>query len=678
MRFRALGFVAIALLSTGPFSLSLRADVTRFISDMNWTSAANGWGPAERDQSNGEWFAGDGGPLRIGGVTYVKGVGTHAYSDIRVPLGGSCSTFNAVIGVDDEMGNSGSVVFAVYGDGTPLYTSGVLTGAAQGVPISVSVNGFNELALIVTDAGDGLYADHADWANASVTCEGAPASQFAPPVNLPALANPHGLTIIDLNGDGRRDVAAANSNSNVVSVWLGNGDGTFGVRRDFATGPAPKSVTVADFNRDGRLDLATPNQDGPSVSVLLSTSNGGQFDFAAAVNYPACFGTHEIDAGDFTGDGVPDIVAACWGGSGFTFLRGIGNGTFAPQVPMAAGAVPVSVVAGDFNADGKLDAAVAAYQDSAVSVLLGRGDGTFNPYVSYQVGSGPHFVRAGDLNGDGILDLVSANDLSNTISVLYGVGNGTFFGAVHFPTGPGPESVAIGDINGDGLRDLVSANSAGNYPVCCNNPGGDTVSLLLNVGGGSFAAPQTFTVGTTPFAVTTGDIDGDGDLDVATANWHSNDVTLLRNGGGAGATYLSDIPWTFMSNGWGPVERDRSNGEAGAGDGGILTLNGVTFGKGLGVHAFSDVRFSLNGGCSSFDATIGVDDEAGSSGSVTFQVYVDGSLRYDSGIMTGATASKNVSVPLSGANQLQLYVTDGGDGLFYDHADWADARVVCQ
>jgi alpha-galactosidase len=46
--------------------------------------------------------------------------------------------------------------------------------------------------------------------------------------------------------------------------------------------------------------------------------------------------------------------------------------------------------------------------------------------------------------------------------------------------------------------------------------------------------------------------------------------------------------------------------------------------------------------------------------------------------MTGATASKNVSVPLSGANQLQLYVTDGGDGLFYDHADWADARVVCQ
>ena len=147
-----------------------------------------------------------------------------------------------------------------------------------------------------------------------------------------------------------------------------------------------------------------------------------------------------------------------------------------------------------------------------------------------------------------------------------------------------PKGVAIGDINGDGLADLLSANTAGNYPVCCN-PGGDTISLLLNAGGGTFAAPQTYTVGTTPFALSTGDLDGDGDLDVATANWHSNDVTVLRNGGGSGGTYLSDLPWTSMINGWGPAERDRSNGELGASDGATLTLNGVTYAKGLGVHA---------------------------------------------------------------------------------------------
>jgi hypothetical protein len=78
-----------------------------------------------------------------------------------------------------------------------------------------------------------------------------------------------------------------------------------------------------------------------------------------------------------------------------------------------------------------------------------------------------------------------------------------------------------------------------------------------------------------------------------------------------------------MTNGWGPVERDRSNGDNGAGDGGPLVLNGVTYAKGLGAHAPSDVRYAL-GACSVFTAQVGVDDIAGTSGSLVFQVWVDG------------------------------------------------------
>ena len=120
--------------------------MTRFVSDMKWVSQVNGWGPAERDQSNGELGSGDGQTLTIGGVTYVKGLGVHANSEIRVQLGGACTTFNAVVGLDDEVVHT--AVCLRSRDGTPLYSSGVLTGSSPGVPVSIAV-GFSQLALIV-------------------------------------------------------------------------------------------------------------------------------------------------------------------------------------------------------------------------------------------------------------------------------------------------------------------------------------------------------------------------------------------------------------------------------------------------------------------------------------------------------------------------------------------------
>jgi len=132
-----------------------------------------------------------------------------------------------------------------------------------------------------------------------------------------------------------------------------------------------------------------------------------------------------------------------------------------------------------------------------------------------------------------------------------------------------------------------------------------------------------------------------------------------------------------MTNGWGPVEKDRSNGEAGAGDGGPITLNGATHAKGLGAHAPSDIRYALGGACATFSADVGVDDEVGTGGRVVFRVWADGVKLYDSGAMTGATAPKQVSVSVATKNELRLVVTNGGDGDGGDHADWANARVVC-
>ncbi|HEX6468986.1 MAG TPA: beta-galactosidase [Streptosporangiaceae bacterium] len=143
-----------------------------------------------------------------------------------------------------------------------------------------------------------------------------------------------------------------------------------------------------------------------------------------------------------------------------------------------------------------------------------------------------------------------------------------------------------------------------------------------------------------------------------------------------GTVFVSDIPFT-STNGWGPVERDTSNGENAAGDGRTITLNGTTYAKGLGVHAAGDVSIYLGGNCSRFTATAGVDDEVGSAGSVTFGVVADGAQLAATPVLTGSSASAAFDVDVSGAQQLDLVIGDGGNGNGSDHGDWADARLTC-
>jgi glucose/arabinose dehydrogenase len=160
------------------------------------------------------------------------------------------------------------------------------------------------------------------------------------------------------------------------------------------------------------------------------------------------------------------------------------------------------------------------------------------------------------------------------------------------------------------------------------------------------------------------------------------EVMTVKNAGGTpppptGATvYASDLPYQAISNGYGPVEKDTSNGEKPAGDGRTITMGGVTYAKGFGTHASSEILVSLNGQYVTFLADVGVDDEVGNAGSVVFQIFLDDIKVYDSGVMTGASATKSVSIDVTGRSKMQLVVTDAGDGMDNDHADWANARLV--
>ncbi|MFG2494021.1 NPCBM/NEW2 domain-containing protein [Streptomyces caniferus] len=145
----------------------------------------------------------------------------------------------------------------------------------------------------------------------------------------------------------------------------------------------------------------------------------------------------------------------------------------------------------------------------------------------------------------------------------------------------------------------------------------------------------------------------------------------------AGTADAADLPWLTATNGWGPVEKNTSVGESDAGDGRPLSIGGTGFAKGLGVHAPSEVSFYTGGRCSVFTAQVGIDDESGDRGSVGFEVWADGKQVATSPSVTGADAARTVGAPVAGARTVRLVVTDGGDGIDYDHADWADAKFQC-
>jgi hypothetical protein len=150
------------------------AATTTFVSDLNPTYAANGWGPYERDRSNNDLAAGDGRSIKLAGTSFSKGLGVHAGSDLRYSTRSDC-TLTAQVGVDDEMSPGyGSVVFEVWnGTSNRLYQSPLKVSGQAPTSVSVPLTGVTNLRLVVTNGGDTTnvnWYDHGDWANASLAC----------------------------------------------------------------------------------------------------------------------------------------------------------------------------------------------------------------------------------------------------------------------------------------------------------------------------------------------------------------------------------------------------------------------------------------------------------------------------------------------------------------------------
>jgi len=323
----------------------------------------------------------------------------------------------------------------------------------------------------------------------------------------------------DFNGDGKLDLAVGNLNSATVSILLGNGDGTFGPKQDFATGSNPRSIAVGDFNGDGKLDLAVVNNVPGTVSILLGKGDG---TFAPKMDFPVGTRPRSVVVGDFNHDGKLDLAVANHDSQTVSILLGNGDGTFTLKENLAAGLEPYWVVTADFNGDGNLDLAVVNYgspdyENATVGVYLGDGKGGFTAMQSYEVGWQPLSVAVGDFNGDGNADLAVTNENYGTeyrtVSILLGDGKGSFAPQTTFNTGSIAYSVGAADFNGDGLTDLAVLNGG----------------IMLGNGAGSFgpSSPMFPASGRKIFA-TSGDFNGDGRLDMVAVDIDRNFAVVYQ------------------------------------------------------------------------------------------------------------------------------------------------------
>ncbi len=290
-------------------------------------------------------------------------------------------------------------------------------------------------------------------------------------------------------------------------------------------GSSPQRNIAADFNHDGIMDLAAA--DGPNDQVWVALGNGDG-TFQPPVPYAVGAGPSTLIAADFDNDGKIDIAE---GGSdgGIYVLQGNGDGTFhLDPILSVAGAGPWDLAVGDFNGDGRLDLACVNQTANTISIFLGNGDaifhgdGFFQPAAAVSTNPYPAQMAVGDFNGDGILDMAVANFGSftgNTVSVFLGNGNGTFKPKVDYTVSLGPLSVVTADFNGDGKLDLAVANSCGTSSPC-GRPG--LVSILLGNGDGTFATHVDYPAGSFPYTIVAGDFNGDGKLDVAVSDLDSS------------------------------------------------------------------------------------------------------------------------------------------------------------
>ena len=359
----------------------------------------------------------------------------------------------------------------------------------------------------------------------------------------PSTLSARGIASLDFNADGWTDLVTAHHDPDGIALLINRG-AAGGYTQSFIPLPGgPFDVVTGDLNKDGRADIAVANADANLVNVIFGNASQAPVDLPGGAN------PRSLTIADVDGDGNADVVVTQFAGNTVTIHWGQGNGSFAVRAPtiLSTGPNPQGVAVADFNVDGRSDIVTASAGSFNAGVTIHFSGASAGAFTRWDVNGTPqqNVLTVGDFDKDGRPDVAAAGSNTSDITTLLNTRAGwslrTFSSG-----GASPRGIAAADLNRDGALDLVTGAR-----------GTSAVIIALGRGDGTFAAPDAIPAGSGARAVTTGDFDHDGRIDVASANEFAGTGTLLTN-----TTEFPQAAFAFREQWLGPGDENSSGGHA--------------------------------------------------------------------------------------------------------------------
>ncbi|WP_432352636.1 NPCBM/NEW2 domain-containing protein [Sporosarcina sp. A2] len=594
-----------------------------FISDLTVKSVSTDWGSLQKDKA----ISGGAITLRRQGsdATYPKGIGVHANSEVVYEIAGKgFNFFESYIGIDQAVrGQASSATFEVWVDGVKKFDSDVFKANTEHEFVRVPVSGAKEVKLVTTDANDnGISTDHTVWADAKFTKDS----------SEPTLNVSEDLSFVKLNSD----------------FMLLDGVEAF----DKEDGNLIDSVEIAQNNftvsKTGTYTVVytVTDKDGNKVSKSRDIYVYSDSAFLSDLNWTSAQTAWSTVKKDFSSSG--GSLKVLINGETKEFEKGIGTHANSTVV---------------YDLDGKnydyfetlvgIDRNIAENSNSSVTFKIEADGEVVYTSAVMRYNSEADLIRI-PLRDVKKLTLIATDSMNGNASDHANFADAKFYISNGLPKLSIPASAATKVGTPLNLNESYSATDA------------EDGDLTAEVKVSGLSQVNFDRAG--KYEISYNVIDSDG-----------NELTKKRFISVVNMEdfhYLTDSEWKSTQNSYTTAVKDisisnnpiRLTGE----DGRV-----VTYSKGIGAHSNSTIIYDLTDKDTEyFSSFVGVDRQMyGSIGSVTFQVFVDGEKRFDSGLMNSKDPQKYIEINTNGANELKLVVTDGGNGNGSDHASWGDSKL---